>query len=294
MFTCGRRYSRIKLTMRVLLQVHPDISEGFLSDEVFPHLAHEDIEYELLPHTLPESRDELPEGGFVLVLGGDGTFLAGALVAVQLGIPVIGVEMGHLGFLCQQPIEKLPEVLDCIRHGRYETELRHILECTVVKEGTPARTYTAVNDVVVGKSEITRLAVVTVLIDGEVLATFKADGIIIASATGSTAYSLSAGGPLLEPTMESMVITPICAHTLYAKPYVVEGARNIGLRVEKETPDTFLSMDGRKIGPVRPGDIVSVTLHKPPLKVARLASPRFFSVLREKFGWGFEFKRENS
>ena len=280
--------------MRVLLQVHPDISEGFLSEEVFPHLAHKEIEYEVLPHRLPESPDELSDGGFVLVLGGDGTFLAGALVAVGLGIPIIGVEMGHLGFLCQQPIERLPEVLDCIIHERYETELRHILECTLARADAPSRTYTAVNDVVVGKSEITQLAVVTVLIDGEVLANFKADGIIVASATGSTAYSLSAGGPLLEPTMESMVITPICAHTLYAKPYVVEGARNISLRVEKETPDTFLSMDGRKIGPVSPGDIVSVTLHKPPLKIARLASPRFFSVLREKFGWGFEFKRENS
>jgi len=293
-FTCGRRYSKIKLTMRVLLQVHPDISQGFLSEEVFPHLAQEDIEYEVLPHLLSESRNELPEGEFVLVLGGDGTFLAGALVAVQLGIPVIGVEMGHLGFLCQQPIERLPEVLECIRDGRYETELRHILACTVVREGSAARTYVAVNDVVVGKSEITRLVVVTVLIDGELLATFKADGIIVASATGSTAYSLSAGGPLLEPTMESMVITPICAHTLYAKPYVVEGARNISLRIEQKMPDIYLSMDGRKIGPVRAGDSVSVTLHKPPLMMARLASPRFFCVLREKFGWGFEFKRESS
>jgi len=279
--------------MRVLLQVHPDLSQEFLNDEVFPHLAHEDIGFEVLPHFLPASRDKLPEGEFVLVIGGDGTFLAGAMVAVQLGIPIIGVEMGHLGFLCQQPVEKLPEVLGCIRDERYETELRHILECTIVKDGVPARTHIAVNDVVVGKSEITQLAVVTVSIDGEVLANFKADGIIVASATGSTAYSLSAGGPLLEPTMESMVITPICAHTLYAKPYVVDGARTIGLRVEKETPDTFLSMDGRKIGQLVPGDTVSVTLHKPPLKVARLALPRFFSVLREKFGWGFEFKREN-
>jgi len=280
--------------MRVLLQVHPEINEGFLNEQVFPYLAHREIEYEILPHRLPEPPDEIPEGEFVLVLGGDGTFLAGALVALELGIPIIGVEMGHLGFLCQQPIERLPEVLDCIIRGQYETELRHILQCTLARADIPSRTYTAVNDVVVGKSEITQLAVVTVLIDGEVLANFKADGIIVASATGSTAYSLSAGGPLLEPTMESMVITPVCAHTLYAKPYVVEGARNIGLRVEKETPDTFLSMDGRKVGPVSPGDAVSVTLHKPPLKVARLASPRFFSVLREKFGWGFEFKRESS
>jgi NAD+ kinase len=247
----------------------------------------------MLPTYLPEELDRLPGGDIVLVLGGDGTFLAGARVAAHHNIPVIGVELGHLGFLCQQPLERLPRVLECVRKEECSIESRHILECQIVAQKAPGHTRTAVNDVVVGKSELTRMAVVTVFIDGEVLATFKADGIIVASATGSTAYSLSAGGPLLEPTMKAMVITPICAHTLFAKPFVVEGRRTVGLRVEKEIPDIFLSMDGRKIGPVRPEDEVSVTIHRPPLKVARLESPNFLQVLREKFGWGFEFKREN-
>jgi len=280
--------------MRILLQAHPDLTEKFLKDNIFPQFDRKDIEYELLPSSPLDDLSHLPKGEIVLVLGGDGTFLAGALVAAYLDIPVIGVELGHLGFLCQQPLEMLPEVLECVREEQCNIELRHILECKVAREGTSVQDHIAVNDVVVGKAELTRMAVVTVLIDGELLATFKADGIIVASATGSTAYSLSAGGPLLEPTMEAMVITPICAHTLFAKPYVVEGNRSVGLRVEKEMPDIFLSMDGRKIGQVDTEDEVSVTLHRPPLKVARLASPSFLQVLREKFGWGFEFKRENN
>ncbi len=262
-----------------------------MQEKIQPELAAAGMDYEILAREIPEDLENLPPGDFVLVLGGDGTFLAGALVASYRDIPVIGIEFGHLGFLCQLPFEMLPEVLESIRDARYHIESRPILKCTIESDGKEQRTYRAINDVVVGKSDLTRMVLVTVLIDDELLATFKADGIIVASATGSTAYSLSAGGPLLEPTMASMVITPICAHTLYAKPCVVDGRRKICLRIEQNDASTFVSMDGRKIARVRMSDSLCVTLHEHPLKVARVDRLGFFHVLREKFGWGFEFKR---
>ena len=188
-------------------------------------------------------------------------------------------------------MERLPEVLEALVSGTHSVEERPVLQCTTSVGGKPARILTAINDVVLGKSELTRMIELTVVIDGQPLATFKADGIIVASATGSTAYSLSAGGPLLEPTLTAVVITPICAHTLYAKPYVVDGSRSIKLSLAREAADAILSMDGRKIGPVSPHDETTVTLKPKPLKVMRLASPTFYSVLREKFGWDFKFSR---
>jgi len=277
--------------MHALVKLHPTIvTDEFFQQSIAPELKQAGIEYSLLPADIFQSQD-LPRGDFVLVIGGDGTFLSGALVASEQDIPILGVELGHLGFLCQQPVERLPEVLEALVSGTYSVEERPVLQCTTSVGGKPARILTAINDVVLGKSELTRMIELTVVIDDQPLATFKADGIIVASATGSTAYSLSAGGPLLEPTLTAVVITPICAHTLYAKPYVVDGRRSIKLSLAREAADAILSMDGRKIGPVSPHDETTVTLKPKPLKAMRLASPTFYSVLREKFGWDFKFSR---
>jgi NAD+ kinase len=277
--------------MRALVKLHPTIvTNEFFQQSVVPELIRAGIGFSLLPMDICEAK-ELPPGDIVLVIGGDGTFLSGALVASEQNIPIMGVELGHLGFLCQQPVERLPEVLQALVGGDYSIEERPVLKCTTSVGGDPAVERTAINDVVLGKSELTRLIELTVVIDGEPLATFKADGIVVASATGSTAYSLSAGGPLLEPTLAALVITPICAHTLYAKPYVVDGRRNIKLSLAQEAPAAVLSMDGRKVGPVTPDDVIAVTLKERPLKVVRLESPTFYSVLREKFGWDFKFSR---
>jgi NAD+ kinase len=281
--------------MRALIKLHPRLEQDFLGLSVLPQMDLAGIQYEVLPIDLPSDCGELNRhGDFVIVFGGDGTFLTGAMVAHCLNIPVTGVEVGHLGFLCQQPLERLPELLKAIRDGSCRTELRRILACELPDIKGNWEEHTAVNDVVVGITDMTRLAPVSVLIDGEMLATFRGDGIVVSSATGCTAYSLAAGGPLMEPTSPDMVITPICAHTLFAKPFVVSGSRTIELRVECSEPEIFVSMDGRKVKRLEPGSSAKVSLHPQPLKVARMDTPTHFQVLREKFGWGFEFKRGGS
>jgi NAD+ kinase len=277
--------------MRALIKLHPRLGSEFLTQSVYPRLREAGIEYELLPEDIsPDCAEITAEGDFVIVFGGDGTFLSGALVAHCLDIPVTGVEVGHLGFLCQQSLDRLPELLAAVRDGKCLIEARHVLSCYVPCDGEEGQARTAINDVVVGIADMTRLAPVTVFIGGELLATFRGDGIVVASATGSTAYSLAAGGPLLEPTSTNIVITPICAHTLFAKPFVVDGTREVDLRVECSEPEVFVSIDGRKLMKLWPGCSAKVSLHERPLKVARMKEPTHFQVLREKFGWGFEFK----
>lgn len=277
--------------MRALIKLHPRLGNEFLTKHVYPRLREEGMEHELLPEDISADCAEITaQGDFVIVFGGDGTFLSGALVAHCLNIPVTGVEVGHLGFLCQQSLDRLPELLTVVRDGRCLVEERHVLSCSVPCDGEEGKERTAINDVVVGIADMTRLAPVTVFIGGETLATFRGDGIVVASATGSTAYSLAAGGPLLEPTSTNIVITPICAHTLFAKPFVVDGTREVDLRVECSEPEVFVSIDGRKVMKLWPGCAAKITLHERPLKVARMEEPTHFQVLREKFGWGFEFK----
>jgi len=234
----------------------------------------------------------LPVGDFVVVIGGDGTFLAGASVAARLGVPIIGLELGRLGFLCHLSIDMLPDVVWAIKEGRYEIEQRPILSCKLRRKNGESREYVAINDVVVGKSELTRLTLITCHLDDEVLGTFKADGVIIASATGSTAYSVSAGGPLVEPHLPVLLVTPICAHTLYAKPLVVDGKRTVSVCIARQRAEIRASIDGYVIGKISPGDEVSVTLRKEPLSIAKFKSRSFLNVLREKFGWGFDYKNQ--
>ncbi len=277
--------------MRALIKLHPRLSDKFLGESVWPFLEEAGLEYALLPEEISaDCAEPQTSGDFVIVFGGDGTFLSGALAAHCLDIPVTGVEVGHLGFLCQQSLDRLPELLTAVRDARCRIETRHVLSCIVQCEGEDPDARAAINDVVVGIADMTRLAPVTVFIGGELLATFRGDGIVVASATGSTAYSLAAGGPLLEPTSTNIVITPICAHTLFAKPFVVDGTREVELRAECSEPEVYVSMDGRKLKQLRPGCSAIVTLHSRPLKVARMDKPTHFQVLREKFGWGFEFK----
>jgi len=279
--------------MHILLQLHPTaMPPKVLAEKVHPQLDRLGFTYEVLPLHMPPDA-EPPNGDFVLALGGDGTFLAGARVAAELDIPIMGLEMGHLGFLCQLPIEELPHVLDIIQSGSYRIERRRVLACECSLSEVPRhRTAVAVNDVVMGKSELTSLVRISVLVDDERIGTFKADGVIVASATGSTAYTLSAGGPLVEPELDVILITPIAPHTLYAKPFVVSGEREVVLRPEQEEPRVELSIDGRVIGRVRRDDRVRVRLRAEPLQVARLPAPSFFKMLRDKLGWGFAFEKE--
>lgn len=273
------------------MKLHPfAITEDFLNEKVFAEFARAKLDYEILPENVREVKD-YPEGDFVLVLGGDGTFLAGALVAHELDIPILGLEIGHLGFLCQLGIDKLPSILSSIKAKDYDIELRYALSAKVRSGKGKTENHVAINDVVIGKSELTRLISISCYLNEDALGAFKADGVIVASATGSTAYSLSAGGPIVEPTLPVILITPICAHSLYAKPLVVGKETEVRVCLLEARHEVHISLDGYIIGRVEMGDEVSVSLSGKPLKLARLDSPSFLSVLRSKFGWGFDFTK---
>ncbi len=279
--------------MRVLLKLHPQaVTKEFLDKKVLPEFEGLGIDYEILTMDTRSDR-HYPVADFVLVLGGDGTFLAGAVAAAELNIPIIGLEFGHLGFLCNLPVERLTDVLTAIKSGDYSIEERYVLDVRSIRSGTTER-YVALNDAVVGKSQLTRLVSITCWVNEEILGTFKADGVVVATATGSTAYSLSAGGPIVEPGLKLLLVTPICAHSLYAKPMVIGSDREVRLTIAEEYPEVHISLDGYILGQMKVGDELRVRLRDLPLKVARIGGPTFLEVLRAKFGWGYEYDREKN
>ncbi len=222
---------------------------------------------------------------FVVVLGGDGTLLAAARAVSVAGIPVLGVNLGSLGFLTEVPLEELYSTLEALDRDRCTTETRSMLRCQLLRGGTAIATYDALNDVVVNKSAIARLANLDLYIDQEFVSSYKADGLIIATPTGSTAYSLSAGGPILTPLVDAFVITPVSAHSLAHRPLVVRDSVEVSVQVNTEEEEAYLSVDGQVGIRVVHGD--RVTCRKSEHRVRLLRMQRtFFEVLRTKLKWG--------
>lgn len=277
--------------MRVLLKLHPYfVTKEFLEEEILPTLKEFGVDYEILPENV-RAVENYPEGDFVLVIGGDGTFLAGSVVAASLDIPVIGLQLGHLGFLCHLPLDSLPEVLSALKKGNFDIEERPVLSCTLTKKEKGLKNFISINEVVVGKTELSSLVQINCFLDENPLGTFKADGVIIASATGSTAYSLSAGGSLVEPHLRVLLVTPICAHTLYAKPLVIDGKHKVKVNIIAQRAEVGVAVDGHIVSSLEPGEEVVASLRDEPLKVANIESPSFIEILRERFGWGFDFQK---
>lgn len=224
----------------------------------------------------------------VLTLGGDGTLLRGARAAGPLGVPVLGCNLGRLGFLTLVQREELATALDAVRRDAFEIEERLALEVRVppacVPEGAPP--FYGVNDAVLHKSGFARLITLRLWADDEEVGHYSADGIIIATATGSTAYSLSAGGPIVVPTMDGLVATPISPHTLAVRPVVFPGSTRLTVELMSGVDELALTVDGQSGCRLNVGDRVDVVRSPHPLRLVRLPGHRFFSVLRRKLRWG--------
>lgn len=216
----------------------------------------------------------------ILTLGGDGTLLAGARLAGPNGIPVIGCNLGDLGFLTAGPVERLEEMLERIHSGECVEEPRLALD---VRCGD--RSWYALNDAVVHKGGLARLLRVRVWVDGDEVGQYSADGIIVSTATGSTAYSLSAGGPILHPGLDALVATPICPHTLAIRPLVVDADSTIGIEVLRGM-EGLVTVDGQAGGKLVQGERVTVRRSASDVRLLRLPDDNFFSVLRHKLRWG--------
>lgn len=222
---------------------------------------------------------------FVLVLGGDGTLLSAARAVAADNVPILGVNLGSLGFLTEVPLTELYQTLDQIDACRCPVETRAMVECCLLREGKCLETYFALNDVVVNKSAIARLVGFDLFIDDNFVVQYKADGVIISTPTGSTAYSLAAGGPVLMPTVDAFVITPVCPHALTHRPLVVRDTADIQFVVNTDGEQAFLTIDGQVGIPVQSGDHIQCRKAKHSVSLFRMRRT-FFDVLRNKLKWG--------
>jgi len=222
----------------------------------------------------------------VVVLGGDGTMLAAARSVARTGIPILGVNLGSLGFLTEVPLPDLYPTLEAVHEKRCRIESRAMLHCSLLRQEKRVAEYDALNDIVVSKSALARIVDFDVEIDSQFVSNYKADGLIVATPTGSTAYSLAAGGPILAPDVKAFVVTPVSPHALTNRPLVVRDAAEIVLIVRTTQEGAFLSVDGQVGIAVQDGDRIICAKSKHEVRLVRLENRTFFDVLRTKLKWG--------
>lgn len=220
-----------------------------------------------------------------IVLGGDGTLLSAARAVASANIPILAVNLGSLGFLTEVPLEEMYTTLERVMACTCPVDQRSMLACELIRDGEVLHRYAALNDVVVNKSAIARLVGFDLAIDGKYVFNYKADGVIIATPTGSTAYSLAAGGPVLMPAVSAFQVTPVCPHSLTHRPVVVPETATISITVRSHGEAAFLTIDGQVGQPLKDGD--EVLSRKAPYTVKLLQTRQaFFTALREKLKWG--------
>jgi NAD+ kinase len=231
-------------------------------------------------------RPELPaQSDLLLVLGGDGTLLSMARMVGDLGVPILGVNLGGLGFLTALTVDELFPALEAYLRGELVIEDRMLLEARVFRRGERLGEYAALNDVVITKSAMSRIIRLEVAVDGDFATGYRADGLIVSTPTGSTAYCLSAGGPIVFPTMDAMVLTPICSHTLTNRPIVLPATQRITITLLTDQ-DVMLTLDGQVGFALKADDTVEVRRAAARTRLLRFPQKHFFSVLRTKLKWG--------
>lgn len=230
---------------------------------------------------LPNLKPEL-----VIVLGGDGTLLGAARAFVASGIPILSVNLGHLGFLTEVRLADIYSTLDSWCSGCHQVDERAMLHAEIWRDGALIKTLRALNEVVVSKGDIARLGEFSVELEGKRVARFLADGVIVSTPTGSTAYTLAANGPILTPDVDALVVTPVCPHLLTLRPIVVRGDANLLVRVEGVPNLAMLTADGQVAVELHRGDEVRCRRSSQSVRLVRLGDTSFFEALRTKLSWG--------
>jgi NAD+ kinase len=232
-------------------------------------------------------RDDVPEGcDLIIVLGGDGTLLSAVRAIGRREIPLFPVNLGGLGFLTAITVDELFPELERALRGEHRVAKRKLLNSEVVRDGKTIATFDALNDAVLTKSDIARMIDLDVYVDDQLVCAYKADGLIISTPTGSTAYSLSAGGPIIFPSVPAICLTPICPHMLTNRPVLVPETSRI--RVISRGPDesVYLTIDGQVGTPIREHDTIVCHSSQYALHLIRPPRQMFFDVLRQKLKWG--------
>ena len=234
-----------------------------------------------------KTREEIPASSdLLIVLGGDGTLLAAARMLGERQVPILPVNLGGLGFLTSVTLEDLYPVLEQAISGRARYSERVLLESRVMRQGQPFHCARALNDAVLNKAALARIIDLELRINGEFVCNYKADGLIVATPTGSTAYSLSAGGPIIYPIVSAFVITPICPHTLTNRPLVIPDSAKIEIGFAAAEAPIYLTVDGQVGIELRADDVVSLNAAAQRLRLVRPQKKTYFSVLRDKLKWG--------
>jgi NAD+ kinase len=234
-----------------------------------------------------KTREEVAAASqLLLVLGGDGTLLAAARVAALHGIPILPINMGSLGFLTSFTVEELYPALEDTLAGRYSVSERVMLQVDLERDGKVIETQRVLNEAVINKGTLARMIDVQLRIDMDFVCRYRADGLIVATPTGSTAYSLSAGGPIVHPAVESFVITPICPHTLSDRPVVVRDSSSIEMKLLANSESVFLTLDGQKGIALQATDMVRISRAKGVLRLIQPLRKSYFEILRNKLKWG--------
>lgn len=271
-----KRPEPIEILKEILGLLESSGIEVFLDDETGKKIGLKGLPKEEIP-----GRSDL-----IIVLGGDGTLLSVARLVAEKEVPILGVNLGTLGFLTEVSRYELKEALRRIIDGEFSLEKRLMLRAELIRDGESIAVHHLLNDVVINKGALARIIDLETFIDSNLVTLFKADGLIVSSPTGSTAYNLSAGGPILYPSLECMVLTPICPHTLTNRPIVIPGTSRVEVRLKSETQDVYLTLDGQIGIPLKRNDRVVIT--KASFKTSLVIPPErnYFEILRTKLGWG--------
>lgn len=233
------------------------------------------------------SREALAdEVDLLLVLGGDGTLLSAARALGGHSIPILGVNLGGLGFLTSITLDELYPVLEQVIAGKYRTSDRMMLQATISHDGKTAGPHLALNDAVVNKSAMARMLDFDVYVDRNRVGRYRADGLIVATPTGSTAYSLAAGGPIIDPDLDVLVVTPICPHMLTNRPLVIPGASQVSVDLSAADEPVYLTLDGQTGAQLGLGHRVTITKSESKVRLVRPTGKTYFEILRNKLRWG--------
>jgi NAD+ kinase len=224
--------------------------------------------------------------GLVIVLGGDGTLLSAARAFGATGTPILSVNLGFLGFLTEVRLSDLYSTLESWCTGCHDLDERAMLHSELWREGGLHSSYEALNEIVVSKGDIARMGDFAVHLDGKLVARFRADGVIVSTPTGSTAYTLAANGPILTPDVDALVVTPICPHLLTLRPIVVRGDASLVVKVEGIPNLALLTVDGQQAVELNRGDELRCHRSTHTVKLVRLRESGFFEALRNKLSWG--------
>jgi NAD+ kinase len=232
-------------------------------------------------------KEDIPErADAVVVFGGDGTLLSVARLIGGKGTPIIGVNLGTLGFLTNVPVEQVYPTMEMVLLGQYKVQERVLLDVSIKREGKVISSHHVLNDMVINKGALARIIEIDTFIDGKFLTTFKADGLIVYTPTGSTGYSLSANGPIVHPSLSCLGITPICPHTLTNRPLILPDTVVFEAATRSETEDVYLTLDGQVGFLLKPEDMVEARVASSKIYIVMSPMEDYYHMLRTKLKWG--------